>query len=349
VVASPRRAWLRRLTLRFLFKRPRVLRGVGRLAWLYQASGCQRLVRSAKLTRLLGRRLHELEQQMPPVRRRFSHQLIAAVESAAPSHTSTAPRKTWHVVVLTGCVQDLLFSEINRATVDVLVANGCEVHTPPVQHCCGSLHAHNGDLETARWLARKQLDAIDPFAFDAIISNAGGCGSHLRHYDRLLDGDPAYAARAAEWSRKVRDIHEWLIEIGFRVPAGGQFAGNVTYHESCHLCHGQKISRQPRDVLRAIAPGGLVETAEPTWCCGSAGVYSLTQPDTADWLLHRKVANLQKTGAAVVATANPGCHLQIEKGLAAAGVNVRVVHPVVLLAEAYRRESPENSTANGRE
>jgi len=371
VMANPRRNALRGLTLRFLFKRPRVLRAVGKLLWAYQASGVQGVVRSLRFTGLLPKRWRELEGQMPSIRRRFSDELIAPIEDPRPKDGDAAsaalfagrnaaeaasPTRTkrYRVVVLTGCVQDLLFSDVNRATVDVLLANGCAVHTPSVQHCCGSLHAHNGDQETARWLAQKQLDTIDPFAFDAIISNAGGCGSHLRHYERLLAHDGEYRERAKEWSRKLRDVHEWLVEIGFRRPSAGQgdageiqTAGEgarapreycVTYHESCHLCHGQKVSAQPREVLRSVAAGKLVETAEANWCCGSAGIYSLTQPETADWLLQRKVANLQQTGAAVVATANPGCHLQLEKGLAVAGSKARVVHPVVLLAEAYRRE-----------
>jgi glycolate oxidase iron-sulfur subunit len=249
--------------------------------------------------------------------------------------------------VLTGCVQDLVFSDVNRATVDVLVENGCEVVTPRTQHCCGSLHAHNGDLATARELARRQLDTINPDEFDAIISNAAGCGSHLKHYDRLLSDDPAYAARAAEWSKKLKDISEWLVAIGFRRPIASlkseisnlKSVPAVTYHEACHLCHGQKITAQPRQILRAIPGIELKECAESTWCCGSAGIYSLTQPETATWLRDRKLGHLHATGAVVIATGNPGCQLHLENGLRAAGDASRVAHPVVLLAEAYRAES----------
>lgn len=337
VLATPKRDFIRWFTLRFLFTRPRLLRAVGRLLWLYQASGLQARFRRWRLTRLLPRSIRELEPLTPVIRRHFSNALIGAVEQ--PRDGVVRHR----VLVLTGCMQDLMFSDINRATVDVLLANGCEVHTPSVQACCGSLHAHNGDQPTARLLARRQLDDIAPFAFDAIISNAGGCGSHLRHYGHLLADEPAYAARAAEWSRKLRDIHEWLVEIGFRRPpaprdAGGGAPRVVTYHESCHLCHGQKVSRQPREILRALPGLQLKECAEATWCCGSAGIYNLTQPETATWLQQRKVGHLRATAAEIVATANPGCHLQIENGLHAAGGSaVRVVHPVVLLAEAYRR------------
>lgn len=336
LLATPKRDLIRWLTMRVLFTRPRLLRLAGRLLWIWQASGLQGFARRRRLTRLLPRRLRELEPLTPAIRSRFSNGLIAPVERPR----GTPPRR--RVAVLTGCMQDLMFPEINRATVDVLLENGCEVHTPPRQHCCGSLHAHNGDHKTAVWLARRQLDAIDPFGFDAVISNAGGCGSHLQHYGRLLADDPAYAARAAEWTRKLKDIHAWLAQTGFRRPSGpaaGRPGTIATYHESCHLCHGQKVSAEPRAVLRALPGYALVECGEPNWCCGSAGIYNITQPETANRLLERKVGHLRRTGAGVVALANPGCHLQIENGLRAAGAaGIRVVHPVVLLAEAYRAE-----------
>ena len=334
VNATPTRSFVRAFTMRGLFTRPRALRAVGRLLWLWQRSGAQSLARRLKLTALLPRRIRELEPITPRVRDHFSDTLIAPVEPARPV-------QRYRVAMLTGCVQDLVFSDVNRATVDVLQENGCEVITPRAQHCCGSLHAHNGDLETARHLARAQLDAINPAEVDAIISNAAGCGSHLKHYDRLLAEDPAYAGRAAEWSRKLRDISEWLVEIGFRAPrAAATTPTKLTYHEACHLCHGQKISAQPRQVLRSLPGVELRECKEATWCCGSAGIYNITQPDTAGWLQQRKLGHLRATGADVVATANPGCHLQIQNGLRFAGdTATRVVHPVVLLAEAYRAEN----------
>ena len=382
IVASPKRNFIRWFTLRFLFTRPRALRAAGRLLWLYQASGLQAFARRLKLTALLPRSLRELEPQAPHIARRFSDALIAETEYPKPFNAEDAKgvvkdRSRHRVAVLTGCVQDLVFSDINRATVDVLLANGCEVVTPRAQACCGSLHAHNGDLETARQLARRQLDAINPADFDAIITNAAGCGSHLKHYDRLLAGDPTYADRAATWSHKVRDISEWLVEIGFRPPAelrehrtsnierstsndrpdnSGVLTSVldvgcstfdvhdksrlkiVTYHEACHLCHGQKISAQPREILRAIPGVEWRECAEATWCCGSAGIYNITQPQTASWLQQRKLGHLRTTGASIVATANPGCIIQLENGFRQTGAKVEIVHPVVLLARAYAAE-----------
>ena len=342
VLDSPKRTVLRSVLLRGLFTRPRLLRFAGRLLYLWQVSGLQSFTRRSGLTALLPKNIRRLEPQAPRIQPKFSHQLIRPVEKHA------APVR--RVLVLTGCVQDLAFSDVNRATVNVLLANGCEVHTPPVQPCCGSLHAHNGDTDTARELARRQLDLIDPEQFDAIISNAGGCGSHLRAYDHLLHDDPDYAERAAAWSKKLKDIHEYLVEIGFRKPAAPsspRVSGlrsqvsptTVTYHESCHLCHGQKVSAQPRAILKSIPGVELRECTEAQWCCGSAGIYNITQPETSAWLQERKLGHLRATGAAVVATANPGCHFQIENGLKAAGETTAVTHPIVLLAAAYRAES----------
>jgi glycolate oxidase iron-sulfur subunit len=391
IAASPKRNFVRWFTLRFLFTRPRALRAAGRWLWFYQASGLQMFTRRLKLTAVLPRSLRELEPQTPPVARHFSDALIAEVERPKISNTESAEntenkikesssvvsapsvfKKNYRVAVLTGCVQDLVFSAINRATVDVLLANGCEVVTPRAQACCGSLHAHNGDLETARQLARRQLAAINPTDFDAIVTNAAGCGSHLKHYDRLLAGESVYEDRARQWSRKVKDISEFLVEINFRPPAERPTPNAqhptfkvghsgvrtwalgvgcsmsdvrdtsrpmvVTYHEACHLCHGQKISAQPREILRKIPGLELRECSEAAWCCGSAGIYNITQPETSAWLQQRKLGHLRATGASIVATANPGCHIQLENGFRRAGEKVEIIHPVVLLARAYAAE-----------
>jgi glycolate oxidase iron-sulfur subunit len=330
---SLRRRFWRGLTLNFLFMRPRVLRSAGRMLRLYQHTGLEAVARRLKLTSLLPADLRRLEPQAPSIAARFSDQLIAAREVPR-----TAVRG--RVAVLTGCVQDLVFPGVNRDTVDVALANGFEVETPRSQPCCGSLHAHNGEVEMARALARRLIDGIPPDRFDAILSNAGGCGSHLRQYGHLLEDDPAYAERAKEWDRKLRDVHEWLVEIGCRAPSQSPFdrPAPITYHESCHLVHGQKVARQPRALLRLLPGVTLTELPESSWCCGSAGIYALTQPDQAEALLQRKVANVRTTGATVVATANPGCHLQIARGLKESAANIQVVHPVSLLAAAYRRE-----------
>lgn len=330
---SVKRRFWKAVTLRFLFMRPRLLRAAGRMLRLHQRSGLEALSRRLGLTRLLPADLRRLEPQAPVIAPAFSDALIDPREEPR-----TVPR--YRVALLTGCVQDLVFPHINRDTADVLLANGCTVETPPLQPCCGSLHAHNGELEMAASLARRMIESIPPDRYDAIITNAGGCGSHLRHYAPLLAGDAQYRDRAQVWDSKVRDIQEWLVEIGCRPPGASPFAGEtaVTYHESCHLVHGQKVSQQPRALLRMLPGITLTELPEASWCCGSAGIYALTQPEQADALLRRKVGHIGATGAAIVATANPGCHMQIARGLADAGSAAQVVHPVTLLARAYRAE-----------
>ncbi len=330
VLDNPRRKFWRWLTLRQLFAKPWLLRLLGRGLWLYQASGLCALTRKLRLTALLPENLRALEPTTPRVRARFSDELIHATEKT--------PDARYRVGMLTGCVQDLVFSDVNRDTVDVLLANGCTVVTPREQGCCGSLHAHNGDLESARERARALIDLFDLDSLDAVITNAAGCGSHLKHFGPLLKDDPDYAAKAMTWDRKARDVSQWLAEIGFRKPVdtGTSASRRVTYHEACHLCHGQGISAQPRELLRAVPGLELVELTDATHCCGSAGIYNITQPEQAGKLQREKVAHIVATGADLVATANPGCHLQIQNGL---GESVPVRHPVSLLAEAYRAES----------
>ena len=328
---TPLRKFTRWLLLDVLFGQQWRLRFVGRLLWLYQAMGLQAMVRRSGVLRLLPASWRALEAKTPTIKRHFSPDLIAPLET--PRDKMPARHR---VGLLTGCVQDLIYSDVNRDTADVLRANGCEVVTPPSQGCCGSLHAHNGEYEMAKDYARRLLDHFDLDRLDAIITNAAGCGSHLKHFDRLLKDDPKYAARAAQWSEKVRDISEWLVEIDFRAPAKAGAEARVTYHDACHLCHGQKITVQPRDVLAKIPGLDVKPLPESMWCCGSAGIYNLIQPEMADKLLQRKLDHIASTGATVVATGNPGCLLQIQNGLAARGTKVAVVHPVSLLAKAYR-------------
>ncbi len=331
VLASPGRSLIRTLTLRGLFMDLNRLKILGRVMQLWQGLGLQSAVRALGLTRLLPRRLRELEAMTPPVKSQWTEDLVAPV-------TPARGIRRFRVALLAGCAQDLIFSDVNRDTADVLAHNGCEVVTPPDQHCCGSLHAHNGEWALAQELARRNIDQFPPESFDAIISNAGGCGSHLKHYARLLADDPRYIERARLWDAKVKDIHQWLASIGVEPPpAGGAPRQVVTYHESCHLCHGQKISAQPRALLRAIPGVHLVELPEATWCCGSAGIYNLTQPEMAGQLLQRKVDHIISTRAEVVATGNPGCLLQLINGCRERGLELRVAHPITLLAEAYRR------------
>jgi glycolate oxidase iron-sulfur subunit len=329
VLNSPKRSFIRWLTLRWLFMDLRRLRFVGSVIRLYQQVGLQGFLRKSGVMKLLPRRLGELEAMTPAIEPEFSARMISAVTPAIGA-------KKCRVALLTGCAQDLMFSGVNRDTAEVLARNGCEVVTPARQSCCGSLHAHNGELGMARELARKNIDQFPPDQFDAIISNAAGCGSHLKHYVRLLADDPVYHARAELWDAKLQDINEFLVKAGLTPPTGNVPPQTVTYHEACHLCHGQKITAQPRQLLRSIPNLTLVELPESTWCCGSAGIYNLIQPVMANQLLDRKLGHIKSTGAAVVATSNPGCLAHMSNGIRRQNLALRLVHPVTLLAEAYR-------------
>ncbi len=330
---------IRWFTIKFLFMDLRRLLAVGKLLRFYQVVGLQNIVRKSGLLNLFPKRLRELESMTPNIPRKYSAALIPPI---LPARTS----RRYRVALLTGCAQDLIFSEINRDTAEVLAHNGCEVFTPPHQSCCGSLHGHNGEWDLAKVLARKNIDQFPPSEFDAIISNAGGCGSHLKHYAKLLADDPAYQQRAEEWDTKLKDIHEWLMIIGIQPPpANASYSMKVTYHESCHLSHGQKIVLQPRQILKLIPGLKLIELPESNWCCGSAGIYNIVQPEMANLLLERKFKNILSTGAEVVANGNSGCLLQLMNGAKARNLSLRIAHPLTLLAEAYRRA--ETKKKNG--
>lgn len=334
VLNSPWRRLIRAVTLKWLFMDHSRLQVLGLLIRLYQSTGLQWFVRHSGVLWLLPKRMRELEAMTPTVQGQFTDELIAPTTQPV----QTKPR--YRVALLAGCAQDLIFSHVNLDTLEVLRQNGCEVVTPPNQPCCGSLHAHNGEWEDAKALARKQIDLFPPDQFDAIITNAAGCGSHLKHYATLLKEDSRYYASAELWDQKVKDIHEWLVEIGFRHPKNKSApTQNVTYHEACHLCHGQKITSQPREVLKAIPGLELEELPESNWCCGSAGIYNIVQPEMANELLDRKLGCIAKTGASVVATGNPGCLLHIQNGVRQQGQDLRLEHPISLLADAYRQES----------
>jgi glycolate oxidase iron-sulfur subunit len=336
VLDTPKRNAIRSFTLGKLFVSQKRLHFLGRLLRLYQRSGLQRLVRGSGLLRLMPKSLRELEPLTPTVGAKFTRQLFEQEYRA-----KNPPQPKYRVALLSGCIQDIAFAQVNADTICALQENGCEVVLPAAQQCCGSLHAHNGEVESARQLARTNLDVFDLDSLDAVIVNAGGCGSHMRHYDHLLADDAQYVQRARQWSAKVKDIHEFLLEINFRAPEAKGIERKVTYHESCHLKHGQKVSEAPRQILNAIAGVELVELAEADWCCGSAGIYNITQPETSMQLLDRKMGHIAATGAQIVATGNPGCCIQIEHGGQRSGIELEVVHPISLLADAYRAEKEE--------
>jgi len=269
---------------------------------------------------------------------RFAREGLALIPSHAeasplPEHCpATAPCRG-RVGFVRGCVMSVLFDGTNAASVRLLNRAGYDVVTPPTQECCGALYAHGGNLEAARAAARRNIAAFGALDLDAIIINAAGCGSTLKEYGHLLEGDPVWARRAAAFAGKVKDLSEWL--TNGRVPGSefrvGQAASHseqrVTFHDACHLAHAQRITKAPRDLIRAVAGENFVELPESDLCCGSAGSYNLTEPEMAARLQRRKILNILQTGAKIVVTTNPGCLLQIQAGLREAGArDVEAVH-----------------------
>jgi glycolate oxidase iron-sulfur subunit len=282
--------------------------------------------------RLVGRIAPELAER---------EALLPVLEAPVRLPSRVAPRDSGEgsrpprVAFLEGCVQRHTHPGVNADTVAVLARNGFDVVVPEIQGCCGSLHAHAGAVTDARELARRNLRAFEPLEeLDAIVVNAAGCGSFLRHVERVFAEDDPDQGRAALFASKVRDAMQLLWERGWERPAGG-IRARVTYHDPCHLVHGQGVFDAPREILGSIEGLELVPLAESTWCCGSAGVYNLTHPVTARELLERKLDHVAATGASVLATANPGCFVQLAAGLRRRGLDVALAHPLSLLARAY--------------
>jgi glycolate oxidase iron-sulfur subunit len=270
-----------------------------------------------------------------PSRYGFAMAMLAASEMPLERGTYTPDREEnrERVAILLGCVMDGLFSKTNAATERVLVHNGYRSVAAPGQGCCGALHAHAGQLDTARRLARRNIAAFERSGADFLAVNAAGCGAMCKDYGALLRDDPEWAARAAAMSAKVRDVTELLADAGPKI--GGVLPFRVTYDAPCHLCHAQRVVSQPLQVLSAIPGMTLVPLRDAEQCCGSAGIYNLVEPDTADAVLDAKLANVHATGAALVATGNPGCLMQIGAGMLRAGMSTRAIHPVDLLDASY--------------
>jgi glycolate oxidase iron-sulfur subunit len=319
---GPGESMLRWLGLRQLMPHQRRLRLLARLLYLYQKTGLQTGVRQLNM---LPKTLTALESILPPLSLQFRKNT-----ALAQAHRQQHGR----VAFFTGCIQDAFLSQVNKATVRVLQQNGYEVHIIPNQTCCGAAHTHSGDEQTARKLARQNIDSFAAEKFDAIINNAGGCGLMLKEYPQLLADDSVYAEAAKEFAANVQDISEFLADH-LNFPPHGTVNMRVTYSDSCHLRHGQKVVWQPRHLLHQIPGLELVELNQPDRCCGSAGIYNIAQPDTAQIILNDKMADVASTNATVIVTSNTGCHLQLVAGARQAGLQTPVMHVVELLDKSY--------------
>ena len=310
------------------FPHPRRLRWLAMPLLVYQRSGLRSLLRAAGMQKLLPKRIAAMEALLPDA--------PTDVFSSLPKviHPRSALRR--RVGMLSGCVQQVFFSHVNAATARVLAAEGCEVVIPGNQPCCGALMLHSGLEDEAAVSAKKMIAAFEAANVDTIVINSAGCGSTMKEYGHLLRGDPAWAERAAAFSAKCKDISEILCELEPQTPRH-PLKLHIAYHDACHLQHAQGVREQPRELLAAIPGLEVAEIPEASLCCGSAGIYNLLQPDTANELGSRKVDNLLSTGAQAVISANPGCLLQLMNGLRRRGLKAMPAFHMVELLDASMR------------
>jgi glycolate dehydrogenase iron-sulfur subunit len=308
-----------------LFPHPRRLRWARWPLAAYQRIGLASLIRRTGLDRRLPAPVRALHDMAPPVRRR--PRLPARIAAVGPRRAT--------VGLLTGCVQDVFYAQVNAATARVLAAEGCDVIVPRGQSCCGALSAHSGRPDEARRFARRVITTFAAAGVEAIVVNAAGCGSSMKEYAELLAGDPSFAGPASDIAARTRDLTEFLVALGPRatrqpVPL------RVAYHDACHLSHAQRVREQPRALLRAIPSLELIELAEPDMCCGSAGVYNLLQPVAAGELGDRKATHVRDAAPDLLVTGNPGCMLQISAAMRRAGASIPVVATATLLDASIR-------------
>ncbi|HTS83011.1 MAG TPA: heterodisulfide reductase-related iron-sulfur binding cluster [Myxococcaceae bacterium] len=312
-----------------LFPHPWRLRVAGALLLLYARSGLRWLVRKSGILRLLPLRLRQMEALTPELS-------WAELTRGLPERVPAVGPVRARVGVVAGCVQRVFFPGVNDATLRVLAAEGCEVLVPPGQGCCGALSMHSGREEESLHLARALIERFERTPVETIVINSAGCGSHLKDYARLFRHDPAWAERAAAFTAKVKDVHEFLVALGPPRATRHPIHARVAYHDACHLAHGQRIRSQPRLLLRGIPGIELVDVPDGEQCCGSAGTYNLFQPASADEIGARKVAAVLRTRAQLLAAGNPGCTLHIQRLLHAQGIDLRAAHPVELLDASIR-------------
>ena len=330
-------SFVRAFALGTLFSHLWTMRLAARFVRFYQRSGLARLARASGLLRVLG--LERAEAMAPAI---SAHFFVPRGQRWRSSHGRARATAFMHA----GCVMHVAYAHVDEATVRVLQRAGCDVVAPAAQGCCGAIAIHAGDMDRGRVLARRNIAAFERSPADVYVVNAAGCGSALKEYGELLAGDPAWAERAAAFSECVRDVTEFLDEIGIG-PELGIVDAVVTYQEPCHLVHAQRISEAPRRLLRLIPGLTIREMEESSLCCGSAGIYNLTQPEMAERLGRRKIERVLEVAPHIVATANPGCALQLTNGLRAAGnTSIAVKHVVELLDDAYATYRPTSRGAS---
>ncbi|MDB9308499.1 heterodisulfide reductase-related iron-sulfur binding cluster [Aphanizomenon sp. CS-733/32] len=317
-----------------LFPNPDLLRILLFPLLVYQKLGISKVLQATGLIKAISPRLAAMESILPAI-------TLKSFQDNLPDIIPAKGEKRYRVGVILGCVQRLFFSGVNEATVRVLTANGCEVVIPKSQGCCAALPEHQGQTEQAKTLARQMIDSFADTNVDFVIINAAGCGHTLKEYGHILADDPEYAEKAKVFAAKVKDSQEFLFNVGLTAKLSPLTEKNINlvYQDACHLLHGQKISVQPRQLLKQIPGVTLKEPIDAALCCGSAGIYNMLQPEVAEELGKQKAQNLINTGADLIASPNPGCSLQISKYLQ--GKTISVMHPMELLDYSIRGDKLE--------
>ncbi|MGG0459926.1 (Fe-S)-binding protein [Priestia aryabhattai] len=333
--AMPLTGWkgmISKFFLKELFPHSHRLEAAGSLLKLYQKSGMQKVMRTTGMLNIMPAHLAEMEHVMPKitrsVRKKYKKERVLK---------ANAERKA-EVAFLTGCIMDVMFSDINEATLNVLRRNGNDVVIPHSQTCCGALHVHAGDRDMGRQLAKKNIEAFQHA--DIIIVNAAGCGCMLKEYPELFrEEEQEWLEKAEVFAKKVQDISKYLYDTGYRHPQA-KLHTRITYHDACHLAHGQGVREEPRDILLSIPGVEMVHMANADRCCGSAGIYNLTNPDMAGAVLQSKMENVPHD-VEMISMGNPGCMLQMAVGARKYGRSQQIVHTVQLLEWAYQKEEEE--------
>jgi len=317
-----------RSTIFSLFPYPKRMKLMLPLFYVYQKLGLRSLIQSTGILSRFSQKLANMEAMLPEVN-------SPTFPDELPEVIPAKGQQRYRVALLTGCVQSVFFSKTNEATVRVLAENGCEVIVPQNQSCCGALSVHSGRLSEGREFAIQTIKTFEELDVDAFVINSAGCGSTIKDYGEILKDDPQYAERAEVLSEKTKDIMEFLSEIGLKGELGNLDI-KVTYQDACHIGHAQRIKEQPREVLNEIPGLELIEMPESDLCCGSAGIYNLVQPEMSQGLLDRKMGNVKQNKVDYLVAGNPGCLLQIQKGIKNNGLNIKTAHPVELLDWSYR-------------
>jgi len=311
-----------------IFPYPGRLRFVFRLLRIYQRSGLQKLVRVTRLLKIVSAKMYRSELFLP--------EITAIPEASEQKTVSKSPEKEKiKAGFLRGCIMDYFYQRTNEATIRVLERCGCEIVIPEEQHCCGAVHLHNGDRETAQQFARKTIDAFLRRDVAIVVTNAAGCGALMKEYGSLLADDAAYAEKAARFCAMVQDISEFLADKIERLSFDA-VPKSVVYDDPCHLVHAQKISQEPRRLLRAVPGLTLLPLNEAEMCCGSAGTFNIAQPELSLDILRRKMENIGRSGAEAVVTGNVGCMIQLQRGIAMTGMNIEVFHTIDIIDQSLK-------------